>query len=293
MTNDERISNDEIRKVKTRIGFGFRISSLIRHWSLVISHFLLVFLFFPSICFSQRQPDRTPPLDSFQAERDARSLLTNMLAQIPDQNSVKAGVLKIRNSKGDEKEIPVRIEILASPANWKSIYEATASSNLAGGVKLIVIHSGNQPNQYQLIEPGKSAATNASSGRLSPAELMVPFAGSDFWLADLGLEFLHWPKQRVLLTDMRHHKSCRVLESLNPQPSPGGYARVVSWITVDTPHAIVHAEAFDSSNQLVKKFDPKNLEKINGQYELESMEIRSPKAGSRTILEFDLQPNSH
>ena len=63
----------------------------------------------------------------------------------------------------------------------------------------------------------------------------------------------------------------------------------MSWITVDTPHVVVHAEAFDSSNQIIKKFDPKNLEKINGQYELESMEIRSPKAGSRTILEFDLK----
>ena len=45
----------------------------------------------------------------------------------------------------------------------------------------------------------------------------------------------------------------------------------------------------DTANKLIKIFDPKNLEKINGQYELESMEIRNRKTGSRTILEFDLK----
>ena len=118
---------------------------------------------------------------------------------------------------------------------------------------------------------------------------MAPFAGSDFWIVDLGLEFLHWPRQRLLYTDMRHNKSCDVLESINPHPAPGSYSRVVSWITIDPPHPIVHADAYDNGNKLLKQFDPKNIEKVNGQYELQSMEIRTRKTGSRTILEFDLK----
>jgi hypothetical protein len=65
---------------------------------------------------------------------------------------------------------------------------------------------------------------------------MAPFTGSDFWIADLGLDFLHWPKQRLLRKEMRHSKSCEVLESVNPQSVPGGYARVVSWIMIERPH---------------------------------------------------------
>jgi len=63
---------------------------------------------------------------------------------------------------------------------------------------------------------------------------MIPFADSEFWVADLGLEFLHWPRQRLLKKEMRHSKSCEVLESVNPQPVPGGYRARVSWIIIET-----------------------------------------------------------
>ena len=200
-----------------------------------------------------------------------------MLSQKPEENSSKTGVLKIRDTKGVETEVPVKIEVQVTPTNWQTIYSAT-------GV-LWVIHSPARSNDYFF---SKSPASSIRKP-LSSSELMRPFAGSDFWIADLGLEFLHWPKQHVVTNEMRHYKASIVVESTNPEPIPRGYARVKSWITTDTPHVIVHAEAFDSSNELIKKFDPKNLEKINGQYELESMEIRSPKADSRTILEFDLK----
>ena len=107
---------------------------------------------------------------------------------------------------------------------------------------------------------------------------MMPFAGSDFWMADLGLEFLHWPQQRLLRKEMRHSKSCNVLESVNPQPVPGGYARVVSWIMIDTPHGIVHADAYDAQGERIKQFDPKNLEKVQGEYQLEAMEMRNAES---------------
>ena len=73
---------------------------------------------------------------------------------------------------------------------------------------------------------------------------VMAVARSEGELADLGLEFLHWPQQRVLRYEMRRSKSCEVLESLNPQPVPGGYARVVSWVITESPHGIVHAAAY-------------------------------------------------
>src|SRR5207302_8872399 len=110
---------------------------------------------------------------------------------------------------------------------------------------------------------------------LNGDEAMVPFAGSDFWVADLGLEFLHWPDQRVLRKELRRSQSCAVLESINPNPSSHGYSRVVSWIDLDEPHGIIHADAYDAQRKLVKVFDPKKIEKVRGEWQLASMEIRT------------------
>ncbi len=116
---------------------------------------------------------------------------------------------------------------------------------------------------------------------------MAPFAGSDFWIGDLGLEFLHWPAQRLLKKEMRHSKSCDVLESINPAPVPGGYARVVSWIMIESPHGIVHADAYDAQGKLLKQFDPKDLEKVNGEYRVDEMQMRNRQTGSRTVIKLN------
>ena len=116
---------------------------------------------------------------------------------------------------------------------------------------------------------------------------MIPFAGSDFWIADLGLEFFHWPDQRMLYSEMRRSRSCRVLESINPKPAPGVYSRVVSWIDNESG-GIVHADAYDSNGKVSKQFDPKDFKKVNGEWQLEGMEIYDRVADSRTRIEFNL-----
>jgi len=122
---------------------------------------------------------------------------------------------------------------------------------------------------------------------------MVPFAGSDFWAADLGLEFLHWPQQRILRKQMRKGLVCDVLQSINPEPARGAYSRVLSWIAANRPEdiVIVHAEAFDTKDKLLKEFDPKKIEKVNGLWQLEEMEIRNRQTGSRTRIDFNLNDN--
>ena len=61
-----------------------------------------------------------------------------------------------------------------------------------------------------------------------------------------------------------------------------------SWRIFDSPHGIVHADAFDARGVRLKQFDPKNIEKVQGEYQLEAMEMSSGKAGTRTVIEFDL-----
>jgi Outer membrane lipoprotein-sorting protein len=227
-------------------------------------------------------------LDPVQAEQEARALVAAMLAQTPQQNTTNTGRAKILDAAGKEREIPMRFEITTTPTNWVSVYETLTPAGGPGGVKLTVIHTAGQPNQYQLVNQPEAGATNPVPQELTPDQTMAPFAGSDFWVADLGLEFLHWPKQRLLKKEMRHGKSCEVLESVNPQPAPGGYARVVSWIIIESPHGIVHADAYNAKGEVLKRFDPANVEKIQGEYQLEEIEMRNPKTGGRTWIKFNL-----
>jgi hypothetical protein len=97
------------------------------------------------------------------------------------------------------------------------------------GEVLIIRHHSTKPNEYFL---GRYAKRDEKP-KVEPingAKLFQSFAGSDFYLGDLGLEFLHWPSQKIVKKEMRRSRSCRVVESINPNPAPGSYSRVLSWI---------------------------------------------------------------
>ena len=287
--------------MKPRFGFpsdfGLRTSdfppSVFARWKTrstdLLHLFLLLLLVSSSACFGQRATDPRPaPLDPIQAEKEARALAAEMLAAKPDQNTTNTGQLRIRDAYDKEREIPVRFEITVTPTNWVSVYETLPSAGGRGGMKLTVIHSGAQPNRYTLFDPATYGATNTVPKELTRDQIMAPFAGSDFWIADLGLEFLHWPKQRLLERNViSHHKACRVLESINSSPVPGGYARVVSWIMIESPHGILHADAYDAGRKVLKHFEPTNLEKIQGEYQLEEIAMRKPD-GSQSWIKFNL-----
>jgi hypothetical protein len=234
-----------------------------------------------------KNPNPPPvPLDPAEGESQARALVANLLAQKPAEDSTNSGIIHIRK----QADIPARFEVVSTPTNYLTIYEVTPT-NYQAAMRLTIIHSGDLPNRYLLSEVPTPAGPVRNPRELTGAQLMLPFAGSDFWPADLGLEFLHWPAQRVLRKEMRRDVFCAVLQSVNPHPVPGGYARVVSWIGATHPDetVLVHADAFDTGGQPLKQFDPKNLEKINGAYQLESMEMSNVRTRSRTVIEFNLK----
>jgi hypothetical protein len=230
---------------------------------------------------AQRNPDsgRPPRLSPAEAERQGRELVAELLSRQPEP-ATNTGSLRIRARGQPEKEFRVRFEIYLTRTNWVSSYEVMVDPQSSKTVKLTVIHEPGNPNQYLLQEGGGSAR------RLTPDETMTPFASSEFWVADLGLEFLRWPKQLVRWKELRKSQSCDVLESINPDAHPIGYSRVVSWIDIDTG-GIVHAEAFDKSGELLKQFDPTALQKVNGKRQLKEMEIRNRKTGARSWIDFN------
>ena len=223
------------------------------------------------------------------AEIQGRQLARQLCDGWPVE-STNSGVLQIRDAQGQYSEVPVRCEVSRTATNWRSLYVAGTTN---GGRLLLVIHAPGQTNRYfyvPLLGDIPILGHLFSGGGLSGAALATPFAGSDFQLGDLGLEFFHWPEQTMVRKEFSRGRACQVLESVNPHPAGGGYSRVDSWIDEESS-GIVHAEAYDGSGKLLKVFDPKSFAKVNGQWELQDMEIRNVQTRSRTRIEFDLKAN--
>ncbi len=177
-------------------------------------------------------------------------------------------------SNNKRTPVPIRFEVFNTQTNWCSRYQG-------GDTDVTVVHDDAHPNEYRLRQRDGTILT--VSGSLTS----MPFAGSDFSIADLGLEFFHWPEQHLIKKEMKRSRSCKVLESVNPHPAPGGYSRVVSWIDNDS-NGIVMAQAYDAQGQMVKDFIPQKFEKVDGQWQLERMEIDNRQTGSSTRVDFDL-----
>jgi hypothetical protein len=229
-----------------------------------------------NLIFAQRLPAQTNTLS--ESETAGRALVEKILTQMPSQNATNSGTLIIRNSVVHHAQIPVTCETIVTPTNWLTRYTAKMP---AGGETLTVAHSGAEPNSYTLSVAGhEESFDGALAGR--------PFAGSDFWCCDLGLEFFHWPAQKILKKEFHRQCACTVLESTNPNPGPAGYSRVVSWIDNDSL-GIVEAYAYDANGKKLKNFYPKNFEKVNGQYQVQSLVMENSQTDSRSTLEFDLE----
>jgi hypothetical protein len=240
------------------------------------------------------------------AEIQGRQLVQKLLAQQPTEDFTNTGVLNIR-SKGITTNLPVKFAIIVTQTNWQAIYTAsflsvdTSNESSWEGEVVKIVHASAWQNQYEKTLAGSHFAKQAGqitvdigpnyagSEVLSAERAMIPFANSDFWLADLGLEFFHWPGQKILKKEFARRRGCMVLESTNPNPSTNGYSRVVSWIDEESG-GIVQAQAYDFNNKLLKEFAPKSFKKnVNGQWELQEMEIYNDQTRSRTQIKFDLK----
>lgn len=233
---------------------------------------LALLLALPALARAGDEPD---------AGTAGRQLAAQLLAQHPTQNYTNHGVLKVKGAGGYRAEAELGVATTVTTTNWSTTYTVGTGAPET----LTIAHAEGAPNRYYYQAP--AAAAREVSGDAT----MSPVAGSDFWIADLGLEFLHWPQQTLLKKEVKRSRGCSVLESVNPHPSAGGYARVVSWIDSDSG-GVVQAFAYDVENKLLKEFYPKDLKKVDGQWQVGLMEMENDQTGSRTRLEMDTASQS-
>jgi len=252
---------------------------------------LLLALFAVSAMDPPTQPITLSP---DQAAKEARALVDEMLSLQPEANAV-TGIMAIRKAgpPSSYREIGIRFQTIVTSTNYASLYQATQSNKVQN---FTVVHTPGHPNIYFsgpnpfiTADGTHTLPLNARPGVLSAEQISAPFAGSDFSIADLGLEFLQWPDQKLLQKEMKRSRSCRVLESTNPHPEQGGYAKVKCWVDNESK-GILFAQAFDAKGKKIKEFIPGDVSrsKATGQWQLGKMEIDNFQTDSSTIVRFDV-----
>lgn len=222
-------------------------------------------------------PSRTPSLDGPRLAAQVRW-------QAPAEPFSTTGVLRLRDRNGRwYKELPIRMDVrLGEGGLWENQYTVFDRERQVVE-SLVVCHHPGTTNSYHYLPPDATQPLV-----LAGPDAFISFAGSQFWLADFGLEFLFWPEQRLLGAEMRKGRACHLLESINPAPRPGQYAIVRSWIDVEKL-GLLRAEAYDEQRRLLKEFNIGGFKKVNGRWQLKSMEIRDELTDERSRLEFDLE----
>ncbi len=208
---------------------------------------------------------------------DGARLAAHLRSQRPAENLTNSGTLRIRDASGRRRELPVIITTFSEADSWMVRYEARSRTNTP--VESLTVHfSADAPPRYESTTPDSA----------TPA--VQPFAGTDFWRCDLGLEFLHWPDQRVVKQELSNGRMCWALDSYNP--GTNGYASVRSWVDTEF-QALLRAEAYDAIRRKVKEFSTGSFRQVTTSdgreiWMLKDIRIRTEFRDTRTELIYDV-----
>jgi hypothetical protein len=223
------------------------------------------------------------PIVPSDPDAAGKELVARLLSLRPVESITNGATLTNLVKKRFQFAVPLRIEVSVTESNWTTSYAQQRTTN-HDETRFVVVRSLNSANEYYV-----ETATNGVISRQTfhGQDAVVPIAGSDFTLADMGMEFLRWPSQRLLKKEVCRTQACDKLESLAPDGWTNGYVRVISWFDIDTGGPVL-VEAYDAK-EMVKEFKPNDFTKVNGQWRVEELEMRDLRTGSRSFIRFNLK----
>jgi hypothetical protein len=226
--------------------------------------------FLPLTAFGAAPPRIDDPTEGQKLARELRTAL-------PTEEVTFNGVMRISVPRAERRELPLQTRVVIEKDHWSSLY--TTKSPGGETEMLTVRHSPEKANEYEWRHGDRVVKLTGFTGTNG-------FAGSDFALFDLGLEFYHWPTQLLATREMRKGRGCDVLESRPARTN--AYSRVLSWIDQESraqgQPGLLMAEAYDAQGAKLKEFEIKSFK--NGQ--VADMEIRNLQTKTSTRLQFNL-----
>ena len=224
--------------------------------------------------------DKAAPLSPVPTDVAGQKAMGAALAEslrgmrLVNQDEIK-GNLRIRKPRGKRENVPVIFRAKAEGAAQVETF-ATAKGTLQ------IRKTPHKPNEYFFKAPGAKAEMKMEGEQLNEI-----FAGSDFTLGDLGLEFLQWPNQQVIGRASRLRETCNILLSKPAKVLPGGYSHVKCWVEIHN-RALLCVEAYRGTKR-VKLFQAKSFKKLEGEWQLRELELRNDVSDARTQIQFDLR----
>ena len=233
--------------------------------------------------FSYSTPLQADPIREGQAlAKELRSV------QLGIPGPINA-TFKIRKRDGTRVERHVKKHTQKFENGWRDLFQISKDSHSESEWLWIDHPVGASPN-YKIAVSRQLPTDPDAFQNLDSEQAMAPVGESDFWMADLGLDFLHWPDQRIFESKITRRKGvgCKLLESSRPTRSLKGYYKVRSWISIEHGE-IIYAEAFDINESKIKTFEIAGVEKVEGMWYLKGLKIRNIRDKSMSVLEFDNQ----
>lgn len=212
------------------------------------------------------------------AETLGREWAQRLRTVVPEDPSTNQAVLRIRNREG-RRQIPVTVITQPGKGRWRVEYQV-GGDGVKGAREISRIH-------YNAEGPPTYEAWVEESGKPPSKDVLVAgdkaIAKSDFLLRELGMEFLHWPEQRVNGRELSNGRWCQVLESVSKKSE--GPASVKSWID-EKLGVVLSAEVYDARNVRLKHFSITQFREHADRWTC-SVSMVDDVRGTKTELAFD------
>ncbi|HAL04737.1 MAG TPA: hypothetical protein DCP58_06470 [Verrucomicrobiales bacterium] len=212
------------------------------------------------------------PIRSADSLPDGQDLARSIRDAIPTESASLEATMEV--TLRDRKRIKTPLTIQTKPlgqADCLMTYETKPSEG--NGEYWIVRRILAKRNEYRVDKEAKRLAKRE--------DFEIGLARSSFTLSDLGLEFLHWPKQKTIRKQRRKSRSCHVLESSRSDSE--GTLRVLSWVDIKSG-GILAADFYSADGKVRKRFSVKGLTKKDGHWQVDEMEMRDVAERTRSRL---------
>ena len=210
---------------------------------------------------------------------DARSLVAEAQKRAQAQSQRYEGTLEVFSSKRSVSAKRWVYERLGSAGQSKAVLRFTAPAEVKGVALLIHNHAERASDQWMW-----TPATSRDR-RIAFQDRRTRFFGTDFTFEDLEERDVDKNEYKMLGEESVDGADCWKIEAAPKPETHSQYTRMVIWLRKDN-YVFARVECF-VKNELVKRLNYSNIEKVQGVWSARQLEMNDIKAGSRTVLKLE------